>query len=81
MAGESAYGSDFIGHYLPPLMYPAGLTRPVQMLLGTAVVLVNVTIYWLVRKTAKATAIEVSGLPGWPVLCRGHYQGQAALFA
>jgi len=29
-------------------MYPAGLTRPVQMLLGTAVVLVNVTIYWLV---------------------------------
>ena len=48
MAGESAYGSDFIGHYLLPLMYPAGLTRPVQMLLGTAVVLVNVTIYWLV---------------------------------
>ena len=33
------------------------------------------------RKTAKATAIEVNGLPGWFVLCRGHYQGQAALFA
>ena len=48
MAGESAYGSDFIGHYLLPLMYPAGLTSIIQILLGTAVVLVNVTIYWRV---------------------------------
>ncbi|MCS6287868.1 MAG: DUF2784 domain-containing protein [Nitrospira sp.] len=48
MAGESAYGSDFIGHYLLPLMYPAGLTRNIQILLGTMVVLVNVTIYWQV---------------------------------
>ena len=48
MAGESTYSSDFIGPYLLPLMYPAGLTRPVQMLLGTTVVLVNVTIYWRV---------------------------------
>ena len=48
MAGESAYGSDFIGHYLLPLMYPAGLTSNIQILLGTAVVLVNVTIYWRV---------------------------------
>ena len=48
MAGESAYGSDFIGHYLLPLMYPAGLTSNIQILLGTAVVLVNMMIYWLV---------------------------------
>ena len=48
MARESAYGSDFIGHYLLPLMYPAGLTSHIQFLLGTTVVLVNLTIYWLV---------------------------------
>ena len=48
MAGESAYSSDFIGHYLLPLMYPAGLTRTIQIVLGTMVVLVNVTIYWQV---------------------------------
>ena len=48
MARESAYGSDFIGHYLLPLMYPAGLTSHIQFLLGTMVVLVNLTIYWLV---------------------------------
>ncbi|MCS6319352.1 MAG: DUF2784 domain-containing protein [Nitrospira sp.] len=48
MAGESAYNSDFIGHYLLPLLYPAGLTGNVQVLLGTVVVLVNGMIYWLV---------------------------------
>lgn len=47
-AGESAYNSDFIGHYLLPLLYPAGLTGNVQVLLGTVVVLVNGMIYWLV---------------------------------
>ena len=48
MAGESTYSSDFIGHYLLPLLYPAGLTRTIQIVLGTMVVLVNVTIYWQV---------------------------------
>jgi len=48
MAGESAYRSDFIGHYLLPLLYPAGLTGNVQVLLGTVVVLVNGMIYWRV---------------------------------
>ncbi len=48
MAGQSTRASDFIGRYLLPLMYPEGLTRNIQILLGTLVVLVNVTIYWWV---------------------------------
>lgn len=48
LAGESVSNADCIGRYLMPLLYPAGLTRHVQMLLGTAVLLVNMTIYWRV---------------------------------
>ncbi|MFZ1502542.1 MAG: DUF2784 domain-containing protein [Nitrospira sp.] len=46
MAGEPASDADFTGRYLIPLMYPAGLTRNIQILLGTMVVMVNVAVYW-----------------------------------
>lgn len=46
--GESGYSSDFIEHYLLPLLYPIGLTRGMQFWFGTAVLVVNVAIYgWL----------------------------------
>jgi len=46
--GESAYGPDFIGHYILPVLYPAMLTPSVQVVLGAIVVVVNVTIYgWM----------------------------------
>lgn len=45
-AGEAGYGGDFIEHYLVSLIYPAGLTRDLQMLIGALVLLVNVAIYW-----------------------------------
>lgn len=48
MAGESASDSDFIGRALLPLLYPAGLTRNAQLVLGTTVVLVNAAVYWWV---------------------------------
>ena len=48
MTGESAYSSDFIGHYLLPLLYPPALTEETQIVLGTTVVIVNVLVYgWL----------------------------------
>jgi hypothetical protein len=46
MSGGSAYRSDFIGHYILPLLYPAALTRNTQILLGMMVVLVNAVVYW-----------------------------------
>lgn len=48
LAGESSAEADFIGRYLPPLLYPAALTREIQLLLGMVVLLVNLAFYWRV---------------------------------
>lgn len=48
LAGESAAEGDFIGRYLPPLLYPDTLTREIQLLLGLVVVLMNLGLYWWV---------------------------------
>jgi len=45
LAGQSGYSGDFIEHYIGSLLYPAGLTRQTQIVLGVAVVLINVAIY------------------------------------
>ena len=44
-AGERGYEGGFIEHYLMPVLYPDGLTRKVQILLGLLVIAINVTIY------------------------------------
>lgn len=44
-AGEASYSVSFVEHYILPLLYPVGLTRTTQILLGTAVLLINVGIY------------------------------------
>jgi hypothetical protein len=44
--GETPYSSDFIAHYLLPVLYPGDLTRGLQVLLGTVVVVLNATVYW-----------------------------------
>lgn len=48
LAGADPYDSDFIEQYLLTLLYPAVLTRNIQILLGIAVVLVNAVVYWWV---------------------------------
>ncbi|MGD9020766.1 MAG: DUF2784 domain-containing protein [Lysobacterales bacterium] len=53
-AGGSGYEGDFIGHYLAQLVYPPGLTSGMQLLLGTSVILINVVIYTLVWRRARA---------------------------
>ncbi len=45
LAGESGYSGDFIEHYVLPVIYPAGLTRNIQLWLGIGVVAVNVLAY------------------------------------
>lgn len=50
-AGEATYSGDFIAHYILPVLYPAGLTRSVQLVLGAMVVALNAAIYGvLVRR-------------------------------
>ncbi|MBI4002910.1 MAG: DUF2784 domain-containing protein [Nitrospira defluvii] len=50
-AGRSAYDTDFIAHYILPLLYPAHLTRDLQLILGMVVLSVNLVLYgWLWRR-------------------------------
>lgn len=47
--GATGYETGFVEHYILPLLYPAGLTRRVQIVLGVLVVAVNVGVYgWVV---------------------------------
>jgi hypothetical protein len=43
--GGQAYDASFVEHYLIPLLYPDALSRDVQWLLGTLVLVINVTVY------------------------------------
>jgi hypothetical protein len=52
LAGESGYTGDFIGQYLLPIIYPGELTRELQLLLGTGVIVFNVVIYFFVIRKA-----------------------------
>ena len=47
-AGETGYAGGFIEHHLVPLLYPVGLTASVQIMLGMAVIVLNLAIYGLV---------------------------------
>lgn len=55
-AGGAGYGGDFIGHYLLPLLYPAGLTRGVQVALGALVLALNLGVYFLLWRRRGETA-------------------------
>ena len=48
LAGELGYPGGFVEHYVVAVLYPDGLTRRVQVVLGVLVLAVNVAIYaWL----------------------------------
>ena len=46
-AGGVAYETDFIRHYGLPILYPADLTRDVQIVQGLIVIIVNGAVYAL----------------------------------
>ncbi len=46
--GAAGYPGGFVEHHLLPVLYPASLTRTVQVLLGATVLVVNVIAYALV---------------------------------
>ena len=55
-AGEASSRSDSLVQYLLPALYPSGLTREIQILLGMLVLAVNLAIYgWLWRRTSAKT--------------------------
>lgn len=56
LAGGAGYQGGFIEHYLMPLIYPPGLTRSTQVLLGLSVLGINLFVYaglfWRHRRRA-----------------------------
>jgi hypothetical protein len=55
--GELVYRTDFIEHYILPLLYPATLTRRSQIFMGLLVLSVNLGLYgWILWRTAQKKA-------------------------
>jgi hypothetical protein len=55
-AGQAVYPSDFIAHYILPVLYPEELSREVQITLGAIVLLINLSVYtWIFgcKKTSR----------------------------
>lgn len=53
-AGQATYEHGFIENYLLPIVYPAGMTRQVQLVLGFTALGVNLAIYgWIVWSRRK----------------------------
>lgn len=53
LAGAQVYAGDFIGHYVSVLLYPQGLTRGAQLLMGMGVLALNVTLYALWQRRSR----------------------------
>jgi len=50
-AGTAGYSESFVEHYLLRIIYPEGLTREIQYILGGLVMVVNVSLYlWLFHR-------------------------------
>ena len=47
-AGLNYYSGDFVARYLLPVLYPEGLTRQAQMVIGLAVLAANIGLYTVV---------------------------------
>jgi hypothetical protein len=44
-AGLAGYSEGFLEHYIFAVIYPAGLTRPIEMAIAAVVLLVNAGVY------------------------------------
>lgn len=50
LAGERGYSGGFLEHYLLPVLYPEGLTRDTQVVLGLLVLFINVAAYAVILR-------------------------------
>lgn len=62
--GGLVYRTDFVEHYIIPLLYPASLTRSTQIFLGLLVLSVNLGLYgWILWRMAPKQARRNSSPP------------------
>jgi len=52
--GEAGYSGGFIEHYITATIYPSGLTREIQVVLGVGVVVLNGVVYTIAIARARA---------------------------
>jgi hypothetical protein len=45
LGGRAGYSGGFIEHHITHVLYPAGLSRPIQIALGVFVVVLNLAVY------------------------------------
>jgi hypothetical protein len=60
-AGLAGYEGGFVEHYILPVLYPAGLTRGVQLTLGMLVIGINVAIYGWILARLRAQGVIARG--------------------
>ena len=61
-AGQDGYHGSFIEHYLLPVLYPPGLGHQTQLLLGSAVLVINAVVYgWIILRSWKAGRTHLQG--------------------
>jgi hypothetical protein len=53
--GEAGYPGGFIDHYITAAIYPAGLTRRIQLVLGVGVLLLNAVVYTIAVRRSRRT--------------------------
>ena len=53
--GGVGYEGGFIEHYITALLYPSGLSRPIQVGLGVVVLALNACVYWTLARRARRT--------------------------
>jgi hypothetical protein len=63
-AGETGYQRDFIAHYILPALYPNGLTRTDQLMLGGLALALNLAIYAFVFTRHRRSARKGKGVRG-----------------
>ena len=57
--GGAGYRGGFIEHYLLPVIYPTGLTRETQIILGSLALALNLAIYaWVISRRLRAGSRE-----------------------
>ena len=59
-AGLQGYQGGFVEHYILPVLYPSGLTRGVQLVLGALVIGVNLVIYGIIARRRRGRAHAMS---------------------
>src|SRR5262245_54335137 len=58
LGGVQPYPESFVEHYLLPVLYPAALTREVQLVLGALVLAINAAVYAAVVQRWRRTAVH-----------------------